>query len=145
MNAAGDEAWRLLGVTDIAVAASLRDSALMPLISAGKMVGYLLLSHHVRGTAEFSSTELRLMHIVSDQAAAIIENAVLVRQGRERAERSEALQRISSHSTSATTIDEILGYSVKQLADLFHADAASVHLLDDFAWRAPSAFLLDGE
>ena len=98
MNAAGDEAWRLLGVTDIAIAASLRDLALMPLISAGKMVGYLLLSHHTRGTAEFSSTELRLMHIVSDQAAAIIENAVLVRQGRERAERSEALQRISSHS-----------------------------------------------
>jgi PAS domain S-box-containing protein len=131
LNAAEDENWRALGLTDVAVAASLRDSALMPLVSAGKMIGYLQLSHHRTAPKKFSDVELRLMHIVSDQAAAIIENAVLVRQSRERAERSEALQRISGLSASSATLDEILGYSVKELAGLFHADAALVFLLDE--------------
>src|SRR5581483_4864648 len=46
LNASEDEDWRTLGLTDIAVAASLRDSALMPLVSAGHMVGYFQVSHH---------------------------------------------------------------------------------------------------
>ncbi len=88
MNAAQDETWRTLGLSDVAVAASLRDSALMPLISSGKMVGYLQLSHHRPAAVEFSDSELRLLHIVSDQAAAIIENTLLVEQTRERARRA---------------------------------------------------------
>jgi PAS domain S-box-containing protein len=130
MNAAGDANWRVLGLTDIALAASLRDSMLMPLIASGKMSGYLQLSHHVQGTKEFSESELRLLHIVADQAAAIIENAVLVRQSRERAERSEALQRISGFSAASTTLDEMLGYALGELKRLFRADAAAIFLLD---------------
>ncbi len=131
MNAAEDPFWNILGLKDVAVAASLRDSALIPLVSAGRMLGYLQVSHHRGGARAFSETELRLMHIVSDQAAAIIDNAVLVRQSRERADRSEALRRISGLSASSTTLDEMLGYSVKELANLFQADAAAVFLLDD--------------
>ncbi|HEX8992372.1 MAG TPA: GAF domain-containing protein [Anaerolineales bacterium] len=67
---------------------------------------------------------------MGDQAAAIIDNAVLVRQNRERADRSEALQRISSVSASSTTLDEALGYSLRELARLFKADAAAVFLLE---------------
>ncbi|HEX8993066.1 MAG TPA: GAF domain-containing protein, partial [Anaerolineales bacterium] len=64
MNAAEDATWNILGLTDVAVAASLRDSALMPLVSSGKMLGYLQLSHHRGGSAPFSETELRLLQIV---------------------------------------------------------------------------------
>ena len=131
MNAAEDESWRALGLTDVAVAASLRDSALMPLVSSGKMLGYFQLSHHPQGPTAFSESELRLMHIVSDQAAAIIENSVLVRQSRERAERSEALQRISDFSASTTTLNQILGYTVRELSSLFQAEAAAAFLLDE--------------
>lgn len=83
MNAAQDETWHTLGLSDVAVAASLRDSALMPLISSGKMVGYMQASHHRQGAVEFSDSELRLLHIVADQAAIIMENALLVEQTRE--------------------------------------------------------------
>ncbi len=78
MDASHDENWRLLGLTDIAVAASLRDSALMPLQMGGNMVGYFQVSHHRSGPMAFSGSELRLMNIVGNQAAAIIENAVMI-------------------------------------------------------------------
>lgn len=130
-NAAQDETWRALGLSDVAVAASLRDSALMPLISSGKMVGYLQLSHHRQGTPEFSDSEVRLLHIVSDQAALIMENALLVDQTRERARRAEALRRISDVSVSSTSIDDALRQSVRELAGLFQADLAAVFLLDE--------------
>jgi GAF domain-containing protein/nitrogen-specific signal transduction histidine kinase len=130
-KAAQDENWGVLGLTDIAVAASLRDSALMPLVSAGQMVGFLQVSHHRNGSPDFSDSELRLMHIVSDQAAAIIENALLVRQSRERTQRADSLRRISSLSVSTATLEEVLKYSVQELAGLFQADAASIFLLDE--------------
>jgi GAF domain-containing protein/nitrogen-specific signal transduction histidine kinase len=130
-NASQDASWSALGLTDIAIAASLRDSALMPLVSAGQMVGYFQVSHHHGGAAEFSVSEIRLMHIVSDQAAAIIENAVLVQQSRVRAQRADALRRISSLSLSSATLDEVLKYSLQELAGLFKADVAAIFLLDE--------------
>ncbi len=130
-NAAQDENWSVLGLTDIAIAASLRDSALTPLISVGQMVGYFQVSHHRNGSPDFSPSELRLMQIVSDQAAAIIENALIVRQSRERTQRADSLRRISSLSASTATLDEVLKYSIQELAGLFQTDAASIFLLDE--------------
>ena len=121
----------MFGLTDIAIAASLRDSVLVPLVSSGQMVGYLQVSHHRNGAQEFSDSEQRLLHIVADQAAAIIVNALLVRQSRERSQRSDALRRISSLSASMATLDEVLKYSAQELAGLFQADAAAIFLLDE--------------
>ncbi len=131
LNASEDENWRALGLTDIAVAASLRDSALVPLVSEGEMVGYFQVSHHKGGPAAFPDSELRLMNVVSDQAAAIILNAALVQQSRQRAQRSDALRRISNLAVSSATLQEVLKYSVQELAGLFQADVGAVFLLDD--------------
>ncbi|MBI1855041.1 MAG: GAF domain-containing protein [Chloroflexi bacterium] len=103
MSASEDENWRALKLTDLAVAASLRDSALIPLVFAGRMVGYFQVSHHRRGPAAFSESELRLMSTVSDQAAAIIDSAMLIQQSRQRSQRSDALRRIASLSSSSAT------------------------------------------
>ena len=131
LAASKDENWHTLGFTDIAIAASLRDSALIPLTSAGRMLGYFQVSHHHRGPASFSPDELRLMHIVATQAAAIIDNALLMQQARSRALRSEALRRIASLSVSSATLDEILKFSMQELANLFQADVGAIFLLDD--------------
>ncbi|HEY2982425.1 MAG TPA: GAF domain-containing protein, partial [Anaerolineales bacterium] len=129
-DASRDDQWRQLGLTDVAVAASLRDSALAPLISAGRAVGYLQVSHHRGGTAAFTGDELRLMNIVANQAATIIENALLVQQSRARSLRSDALRRIASLAASSATVDEILRYSAQELARLFQAEVGAVFLLD---------------
>ena len=131
LNAAGDENWRALGLSDIAIAASLRDNALVPLLSSGHMLGYLQVGHHTRGTSTFTVEEIRLMNIVANQAAAIIENVLLVQQARGRAQRSDALRRIASLSGSSATLEEILKYSVQELANLFQADAGAIFLMDE--------------
>lgn len=129
-NAALDDNWRALGLTDVALAASLRDSALIPLVSSGKMLGYFQVSHRRRREQAFSESDLRLLKIVADQASAIIENSSLVRQGRERLDRSEALRRLSDLSASATTEAEAIRRTVGDLLALFKADSGAVYLLD---------------
>jgi GAF domain-containing protein len=118
----------LLGLADMATAASLRDNALVPLLSSGRMLGYFQVGHHTRGTSAFTTEEIRLMNIVANQAAAIIENVLLVQQARGRAQRADALRRIASLAGSSATLDEILKYSVQELANLFQADAGAIFL-----------------
>ena len=71
------------------------------------------------------------MKIVAKQATAIIENAVLVQQARQRAYRSDALRRVASLSASAASVDEVLEHSVRELAHLFQADSAAIFLMDE--------------
>ena len=130
-NAMADESWRALGLADIATAASLRDIALVPLLSSGRMLGYLQVGHHARGVSAFGAEELRLMSIVANQAASIIANVMLVQQSRARAQRADALRRIASLAASSATLDEILKYSMVELARLFNADSGAVFLLDE--------------
>jgi GAF domain-containing protein/nitrogen-specific signal transduction histidine kinase len=130
-NAVEDETWRTLGLLDVATAASLRDNVLVPLLSSGRMLGYFQVGHHHRGASPFTSEELRLMNIVANQAAAIIENILLVQQARSRAQRADALRRIASLSSSSATLEEILKYSVQELAHLFQADMGAIFLLDE--------------
>jgi len=129
-NAAADEHWRTLGLGDVAVAASLRDSILMPLVASGQMRGYLQLSHRP-GAAELPDSERRLLKIVSDQLAAIIENAVLVRDSMERSARSDALDRLQQATIAASSVDAILEQGLQQIANLFPLDAALAFVLDE--------------
>ena len=131
LNAAEDDIWASLGIQNLAKAASLRDSALIPLFSSRRLIGFLQLSNHKQGVVAFSDEELRLMHIVASQATAIIENAVLVQQARQRAYRSDALRRIASLAASFASVDEVLEHSVRELAHLFQADTSMIFLLDE--------------
>lgn len=131
LNASQDAQWQVLGIQNLAQAASLRDSALVPLVSGRRLVGFLQLSNHKQGVKDFEDDELRLMNVIANQATAIIENAVLVQQSRQRAYRSDALRRIASLSASAASLDEVLEYSVRELAHLFQADTAAIFLLDE--------------
>jgi len=130
-NAADDEIWHDLGLQNLAQAASLRESVLMPMISGERLVGYLQLSNHRQATIEFSETELRLITTVANQAAGIIENSFVVENTRQRAMRSDALRRIASLSVSTAPLDEILKVSLEELAHLFQCDLTAVFLLDE--------------
>ena len=130
-NAAEDETWRDLGLQNLAQAASLRESVLAPLISGERFVGYLQLSNHHQSLPEFTDSELRLIKTVADQAAGIIESSFVVERTRQRALRSDALRRISSLAASTATLDEILRFSIQELANLFQSDLGAVFLIDE--------------
>ena len=129
-NAAEDENWRLLGLTDIALAASLRDSLLVPLATSARMYGYLQLSHREH-PGPLPESDLRLLKIVADQLASIIESAQLLGESRIRIARSEGLGRLAEAMASAATVDDVLREGTKQLATLFSSDAAMACLLDE--------------
>jgi PAS domain S-box-containing protein len=131
MDASRDENWRTLGLSDVAIATSLRDSALMPLKFGEKMAGYFQVSHHRRGQVAFADSELRLMNIVSNQAAAIIQNAILTQQNKTRTQRSDLLNHLVRFSASSKTLAEMLTYSVRELVHLFQADAGALFLADE--------------
>jgi PAS domain S-box-containing protein len=130
-DAMDDDSWSILGFQDYAQAASLRDGVLMPLLSAGRPLGYLQVCNHRQPGQSFTSDELRLLNIIANQAAPIIDNLTLVQQSRLRTQRAEAMRRISSLTSSSATLDEVLRYVIQELSRLLQADAAAVFLLDD--------------
>ena len=128
-DASSDPQWEMLGLSFVAQAASLRETVLVPLNSGGRMLGYLQASNHMEG-GTFTQSELHLLTIVANQTASIIENAYLVQQSRQRAQRAEALRRIASLASSAANLDEILQFSIQELARLLSADVGAVFLFD---------------
>ncbi len=130
-NAMEDERWKSFGFQDFARAASLRDTALMPLVSGGRSLGFLQASNHRSGISTFSSDELRLLNIIANQAAHIIDNITLLRQSRQRAQRAEALRRIVSLVNSSATLEEILRYALQELARLLQVHVAAIFLVDE--------------
>ena len=97
-----------------------------------------------RAHSTFSEEELRLITIVANQVAAIIENATLMQQSRQRAQRAEALRRIASLVNSSATLDEILQYTVQEISHLLQADSTIVFLYEEnqglLRGHIPSAF-----
>ncbi len=129
-NAAEDAGWEALGLGALARGASLRETMLIPLSSGGRMLGYLQASNHATPNQTFSPDELRLLVIVANQAAPVIDNFTLIQQSRLRAQRAEALRRIASLASSAANLDEILKFSLNELARMLQADVAAIFLLD---------------
>jgi GAF domain-containing protein len=130
-NASEDPLWKDLGLKDFALAASLRESILMPMRSNGTLVGTLQLSNH-RGTSyPFTDSEIGLIKDVTDRATGIIENSFIVEKSRRQTLRSEALRRIASLAVSDAPLDEILCLCVKEISTLFQSDLGAIFLLDE--------------
>ncbi len=129
-NAAEDPRWEELGFSSLAQSASLRDTILTPLVSGGHMLGYLQASNHTGGSSSFTRDELRMLTIIANQVAPLMENATLVQQTRQRAMRAEALRRIASLASSAANLDEILQFSLQEMSRLLQADVAAAFLID---------------
>ncbi len=128
-NAAEDEHWQNLGLDHLARAASIRDSVLVPLTSGGVMLGFLQAANHQNGE-NFSQAEMHLLMIIANQAAPVIENTTLVIQSRQRTQRAEVLRRIASLASSSVPVDEVLTYSLRELAQLLRAEVGVVFLMN---------------
>lgn len=129
-EAPNDPQLEALSLHDLAQIASIRHTVLTPLTTGGRTMGYLQVANKPSG-APFTQDDLRLLAIIAGQVAPIIENAALVQESRRRAQRAETLRRIASLTGSNATLDEILKYSLLDLARLLQADIAAIYLLDE--------------
>ncbi len=128
-NAAQDERMRELGLTSLAQAAGIQTSALIPLAAGGRMLGYLQAANKRDGSA-INEDDLRLLAIIAGQIGPILENATLIQESRRRTRQAEALRRIASLVSSGATLDEVLKFSIQELARLLRADLAALYLHD---------------
>ncbi len=131
-NAPDDSRLQALGLDDHAIAAGMQDTVLVPLTSSERRLGYIQIANKLDGT-KFDQDDLRFLAIIAGQTALILANAELFKQSQRRAQRAEALRRIASLSSSVATKDEILKWSLQELAHLIQADAAAIFLLDESA------------
>jgi PAS domain S-box-containing protein len=129
-DACEDERMQRLGFTNFAIAAGIHGTVFLPITPGGRFLGYLEASNKPDNAA-FDQNDLRILAIIAGQAAIIIENATLVQQTQRRAQRAEALRRIASLTGSDATLDEILLFSLRELARLLSADTAAIFLLDE--------------
>jgi PAS domain S-box-containing protein len=129
-DAPNDPRVQAFGLDRLSLAASIECMVLVPLTSGGRMLGYLHVGNKHDGTT-FNQDDLRLLAIIAGQAGSIVENAALVQQSEWRAQRAETLRRIASLTGSSATLDEILKYSVQDLARLLKADKAALFLADE--------------
>jgi PAS domain S-box-containing protein len=129
-DASVDERMEKLGFSNFAMAAGIHGTVLLPIAPGGRLLGYLEASNKP-DNAPFDQNDLRILAIIAGQAAIIIENATLVQQTQRRAQRAEALRRIASLTGSAATLDEVLLFSLREIARLLTADSAAIFLLDE--------------
>ncbi|MFO7586125.1 MAG: GAF domain-containing protein [Anaerolineales bacterium] len=130
-DASSDAIWAELGLQDMAQAASMRDTTLVPLVSTGRFLGFLQLSNNQKGYASLNPDELQLLNLVASQVASTVDNALLVQQARQRNQRSESLRRLASLVSSSATLDETLRFAIQEASQLLNADVAAVFLLDE--------------
>lgn len=129
-DAPKDPQLQALGLEHHAVASGMRETVLVPLNASERNLGYMLAANK-RDGAPFDQGDMRLLAIVAGQAALAIENATLFRRSERRAQRAESLRRIASLASSTATKDEILKWSLQELARLVKADAAAIFLLEE--------------
>jgi PAS domain S-box-containing protein len=129
-DAPQDPRLQSLELNHLALAAGIRQTVLVPLATGGRTLGYLQVANKHDGTA-FDQNDLRILAIIGGQTAPIIDNATLIQQSRRRAQRAETLRRIASLTSSTATLDEILKFSLLDLARLLQADMAAIFMLDE--------------
>ncbi len=129
-EAQSDSRLQLFGLDMLAVTAGIQRCALEPLLSSERMLGYLLAGDKRDGTP-FSQSDLQLLRLIAARVAPLIENSALVQQSYRRAQRAETLRRIASLIGSTATLDEVLKYSLQDIARLLGADRAATFLLDE--------------
>lgn len=129
-NAPSDPQLELLGLAHLAQAVGIQNTILTPLTLGGNALGYLQAANK-KNAAPFTEEDIRILAIISGQAAPIIQNAKLIQETRRRAQQAEALRKIAALAGSAATLDEILKYSLLEISRLLHTDSGVIFLLDD--------------
>jgi two-component sensor histidine kinase len=102
----------------------------MPLFGGEKLVGLYSLGPKWSG-APYNHAEIRLIHLLGQQAAVAVENARLFQSEREQRQLAQALQKAADAVSSSLDLDQVLDRILEQVAQVVEGDAANVMLLRD--------------
>ncbi|MCX8060968.1 MAG: GAF domain-containing protein [Anaerolineales bacterium] len=129
-DVAQDQELALLEFNHFAKAVGIRSLALQPLHLGGRFLGFLLAADK-NNSEPFQADDLRILSLMAVQTASLVDNVNLMQQARRRALVAETLRRITNLTNSSASLDEIIQYSVLDLARLFGCDVSAVFLLNE--------------
>jgi GAF domain-containing protein len=99
----------------------------VPISLRGEALGALGL-HETEGKRRWTDDEIALIEAVADQMALAIENARLLEDTQQRAEREQTLSEMTARFTRSLDIDTLLQTAVHDLGQLLQVDEISVYL-----------------
>jgi GAF domain-containing protein len=99
----------------------------VPISLRGETLGALGL-HETEGKRRWTDDEIALIEAVADQMALAIENARLLEDTQQRAEREQTLSEMTARFTRSLDIDTLLQTAVRDLGQLLRVDEISVYL-----------------
>ena len=125
-----DPAVRELGLDHMAGAFGIESTLLVPLLIGGRRIGAIITANK-NGGKPFTEIDARRLASIAGQAAALIDNARLVREAEARARLAEGASQITDLSASNLAIDELIEQVITKTTTLFDADYGLVFLLDE--------------
>lgn len=120
------------GFGNLARAAGIQTNLITPLIVGGRHTGLLQVSNK-RDNGHFTDGDVRLVQVLAGQAAALLDNARLVREAGQRASRSEGARLLADITASARNIDNMLHQSLELIVSLVGAEYGIIFLLDPYS------------
>ena len=118
-----------LGLSEFARAAGVHSLLWVPIASGGRRQAMLQIADKANG-ARFSPDDVRLLTIFAGQAAAILDNARLVREAQARAEEADGLRAIAA-ATANADLDTVLQIAMPVAARLLGFEFGMILLLDE--------------
>ena len=121
-----------MGLAEIAESIGIKKTLIASLVAGGQKIGAIQVSNKLDGS-DFTDNDARLLLIFATQAAAILENARLVREVQRRAEESERLRLIAERAGNVVTLDETLAPVLSEVARLMNSQLVFMSVINDSA------------
>ncbi len=104
-------------------------ACVIPLLSTGRIIGYLLASSHTAAT--YAPQEIRLLQVTGDGIAVALEKQRLLQEAQRLALELQTAAEIARDTSSTLALDALLSRCVASIIDRFGYYHASIFLLDD--------------
>jgi two-component sensor histidine kinase len=102
---------------------------IIPLIVRGELVGLYSLGPKLSGSA-YTRDEMRLLHLLGQQAAIAVENSRLFQAERQQRSLAEALQGAADAVSSTLDLDQVLDRILEQVERVVEGDAFNIMLVE---------------
>ncbi|HEY3763885.1 MAG TPA: SpoIIE family protein phosphatase [Gaiellales bacterium] len=106
-----------------------RSAVILPLAARGRTLGVMLLLV-CGGRAPFGPDDIAVAEELARRTAVAVDNAVLLREARERADAAQRLQRLSDAALSHVDLDDLLDEILALLRRELESDSAAVLLME---------------
>lgn len=115
---------------DLATRVGVEKTLFASLTASGQKVGVIQVSNKLSGE-DFTDNDARLLLIFATQAAAIIENARLVREIQRRADEANRLRMIAERAGNVVTLDETLAPVLSEVGHLLDSELVFLSVLNE--------------